>query len=306
MLAVLTAGRAHRCSRRPRPTTSTACAGTSSTTSLAPRSATSPPPSARSSGAGSVRRLRPTPSHREAETPPERPSGRPPVTGATPAAGGGPNSFATLISMAKRSGSTTADRPGPRVGAEGSGPDDVAEIASRMRLATARLHRTLRQQSDTGLTPSQLSALAAIDRHGSLTLGELGPARERVPADRHRRGRQARGRRPVTRQPDPDDRRVVRVVATDDGREVVARIRSARTPGCRSGSPSSRPRTRTASPRPRRPRTARREAAPVTATASGPPPTPLRPPLRAGCVASPARPSARSAPATSASSSAAS
>ncbi len=48
-----------------------------------------------------------------------------------------------------------------------------AELASRLRLAVTRLHRRLRQQSAAGLTQSQASALASIDRLGSPTLGAL-------------------------------------------------------------------------------------------------------------------------------------
>ena len=55
---------------------------------------------------------------------------------------------------------TTTDRPG----ADPS-TDEVA-MAARLRLSATRLARRLRQQSDSGLTPTQLSALAAVDRHG--------------------------------------------------------------------------------------------------------------------------------------------
>src|SRR6478735_10721451 len=115
--------------------------------------------------------------------------------------------------MAKGSGSTTADRPGPRVGAEGSAPDDVAEVASRMRLATARLHRTLRQHADSGLSPSQLSALVAIDRHGSMTLGELATHEGVAPPTITGVVARLEADGNVAREADSVDRRVVRVVA---------------------------------------------------------------------------------------------
>src|SRR5436305_7068201 len=47
------------------------------------------------------------------------------------------------------------------------------ELAARLRLAVTRLARRLRQQSAEGLSPSQTSALASIDRHGALTPSEL-------------------------------------------------------------------------------------------------------------------------------------
>src|SRR5256884_7426100 len=46
-------------------------------------------------------------------------------------------------------------------------------MAARLRLSATRLARQLRQQSDAGLSPSQLSALATIGLRGPLTLGAL-------------------------------------------------------------------------------------------------------------------------------------
>ena len=129
-----------------------------------------------------------------------------------------------LISMAKRSGSSaTGSTPGPLTGStEG---DEVAEVASRMRLATARLHRTLRQSADSGLSPSQLSALVAIDRHGSMTLGELATHEAVAPPTITGVVARLEADGNVAREADPLDRRVVRVTATDQGREVVIRTR---------------------------------------------------------------------------------
>ena len=50
---------------------------------------------------------------------------------------------------------------------------DRGEIAARLRLSATRLARILRQQADSGLTPSQLTALATVAREGPLTLGAL-------------------------------------------------------------------------------------------------------------------------------------
>jgi len=53
------------------------------------------------------------------------------------------------------------------------------ELATRLRLVLARSARRLRQESDTGLSPSLTAALATVERHGPLTPSELA-ARERV------------------------------------------------------------------------------------------------------------------------------
>lgn len=47
-----------------------------------------------------------------------------------------------------------------------------AEV-TRLRLCVLRLARRLRQHTSHGITHSQLSALATVDRHGPLSLGEL-------------------------------------------------------------------------------------------------------------------------------------
>ena len=62
-------------------------------------------------------------------------------------------------------GATTDD--GPEVGS------DVGAMAAHLRIIATRLARLLRRQGDTGLSPSQLSALTSIERRGPLTLGAL-------------------------------------------------------------------------------------------------------------------------------------
>src|SRR6266536_3243902 len=61
---------------------------------------------------------------------------------------------------------------GDRTLTESRSTETVA-LAARLRLVVTRLARRLRQQADTGVTPSMLSALSTVDRHGSLTLGSL-------------------------------------------------------------------------------------------------------------------------------------
>jgi DNA-binding MarR family transcriptional regulator len=48
-----------------------------------------------------------------------------------------------------------------------------AELAARLRLAITRSARRLRQEANTGLSPSLTAALATIERHGPLTPSRL-------------------------------------------------------------------------------------------------------------------------------------
>jgi DNA-binding MarR family transcriptional regulator len=114
------------------------------------------------------------------------------------------------------------------IGHDPAGPVEVSEseLASRLRLAVTRLHRRLRQQTAGGLTPSQASALASIERLGSPTLGALA-ARESVqPPSMTRIVGALETLGYVSRVVDPDDRRVARVATTAEGQCVLQRGRT--------------------------------------------------------------------------------
>src|SRR4051812_29691680 len=53
------------------------------------------------------------------------------------------------------------------------------ELAPRLRWAVTRMARRLRQEAGTDLGPSQVAALATVERHGPLSPSELA-ARERI------------------------------------------------------------------------------------------------------------------------------
>ncbi|HTX62338.1 MAG TPA: MarR family transcriptional regulator, partial [Acidimicrobiales bacterium] len=55
------------------------------------------------------------------------------------------------------------------------------ELPARLRIAVTRLNRRLRQESTTGVSPSQESALSTINRLGTPTLGELAQAEQVQP-----------------------------------------------------------------------------------------------------------------------------
>jgi DNA-binding MarR family transcriptional regulator len=91
------------------------------------------------------------------------------------------------------------------------------------------LARRLRQQADTGLSPSQLSALAVVERDGPLTLGALAEQEQVAPPSVSRVVAKLEADGFLTRQPDADDRRVTRVVVTTKGRNLLVASRRRKT-----------------------------------------------------------------------------
>lgn len=106
---------------------------------------------------------------------------------------------------------------------------EYGEVAARLRIAVARLARQLRQSSPGGLTPSQWSALAAVEDNESLRIGDLAdvegvsaPTATRLVASLEEEGL-------LSRRTDPADRRTAYIALTDAGREKIAWARSVRT-----------------------------------------------------------------------------
>lgn len=103
------------------------------------------------------------------------------------------------------------------------------ELVRRLRFSVTRLHRLLRQQDESGLTPTATAMLATIAREGPLTLGELA-AHERVaPPTISKAVGKLETAGLVDRVPDPDDRRVCRVRLSTTGRRRFEQIRRRRT-----------------------------------------------------------------------------
>ncbi|HXF58038.1 MAG TPA: MarR family transcriptional regulator [Actinomycetota bacterium] len=105
-------------------------------------------------------------------------------------------------------------------------PVDTAGVASRLRLGVTRLARRLRQEAEAGISPSQLSALATVERDGPMTMGDLcgvehvqPPTMTRIVAALVEAGL-------LERWADPDDRRVSWVRITSRGARLLARARS--------------------------------------------------------------------------------
>lgn len=113
--------------------------------------------------------------------------------------------------------------------AEGHAIDAApGEHIVRLRLALARLARRQRHAVRTDLTLSQQSALAMIELHGPIALGDLAriedvsaPTISRIVAKLEAQGL-------VERTSDPDDRRVARVAMTAVGSCTLAEARALR------------------------------------------------------------------------------
>ncbi|HLK96079.1 MAG TPA: MarR family transcriptional regulator [Nocardioidaceae bacterium] len=101
-------------------------------------------------------------------------------------------------------------------------------VASTLAVSVMRLARRLRQERDTDLTATQLSALGSIRRHGPLTIGALA-AHERVqPPSMTRTVSCLLELGMVTRTPHPTDGRQVIVVLSDDGLALLETERKRR------------------------------------------------------------------------------
>ncbi|MGH9066583.1 MAG: MarR family transcriptional regulator [Acidimicrobiales bacterium] len=100
-------------------------------------------------------------------------------------------------------------------------PAADAALASSLRIAVARLARRLRaQRSDDSLSPSQLAALATLERHGPLTPTELAAHEKVQPPSMTRIVSAIEAHGLASRTAHPTDRRqaVVAITAAGSGR----------------------------------------------------------------------------------------
>src|SRR5437867_3932856 len=98
---------------------------------------------------------------------------------------------------------------------------NTAAMAGRLRISATRLARTLRRQADIGLSPSQLTLLTTIERHGPMTLGALAEHERVAPPSITKAVAKLESGRYVQREADPDDRRVTRVRITPAGAALL-------------------------------------------------------------------------------------
>lgn len=102
-------------------------------------------------------------------------------------------------------------------------------LAERLRVSVGRLARRLRQQSLGGLTPSQTSVLATLDKHGQMPMSRLAdhegiskPSATGIVGRLVDRGL-------VERRQDPEDGRSAIVVIAGAGRQILDERRRERT-----------------------------------------------------------------------------
>jgi DNA-binding MarR family transcriptional regulator len=101
--------------------------------------------------------------------------------------------------------------------------------AARLRVAVLRLSRRLRKHDLAGLTPSQLSTLSSVGKCGPVRLGDLAAAERIAPSTLTRLVNVLEERGYLSREPAPGDARAFLVTVTDNGREVLERIRAEAT-----------------------------------------------------------------------------
>jgi DNA-binding MarR family transcriptional regulator len=100
---------------------------------------------------------------------------------------------------------------------------------TRLRVAIARLSRRLRRHEIAGLTPSQLAALATVERAGPLRLGDLAAAEGIAPSTLTRVVTVLEEAGLVMRRPDPSDARASTIAITELGRHTMDQLRDEGT-----------------------------------------------------------------------------
>ena len=108
-------------------------------------------------------------------------------------------------------------------------PTTHTDTAGRLRFAVARMARLLRQQDQSGFGPTVVAALATVDRHGPLTLGELASREQVAPPTITKVVEKLEQNGFVARTVDTNDRRCTHVAVTPKGAEQLQTYRTRRT-----------------------------------------------------------------------------
>jgi DNA-binding MarR family transcriptional regulator len=113
--------------------------------------------------------------------------------------------------------------------AEASTDEAPAVDVTRLRVALARLSRRLRRHELAGLTPTQLAALATVERAGPMRLGDLAAAEGIAPSTLTRLVTALEDSGYVRRFADPSDARASTLAITPHGHDALDRIRTEST-----------------------------------------------------------------------------
>jgi len=107
--------------------------------------------------------------------------------------------------------------------------DAPAVDVTRLRVALARLARRLRKHELAGLTPTQLAALATVERSGPMRLGDLAAAEGIAPSTLTRLVTALEESGYVRRHADPSDARASTLAITPRGHDTLERLRTETT-----------------------------------------------------------------------------
>ena len=109
------------------------------------------------------------------------------------------------------------------------GEGELRDIATHLHAAAIRLLRALRREDDgSGLSAPRLSALSVVAFGGPLSLAELAAAEQVRPPTMSRIVDFLVDEGLATRETAPNDRRSVRIAATDKGRALMEAGRERR------------------------------------------------------------------------------
>ena len=113
-------------------------------------------------------------------------------------------------------------------------PDETIGVVpavdvTRLRVALARLSRRLRKHALAGLTPTQLAALATVERSGPMRLGDLAAAEGIAPSTLTRLVTALEESGYVRRHADPSDARASTLAITSRGHDMLERLRTQTT-----------------------------------------------------------------------------
>ena len=114
-------------------------------------------------------------------------------------------------------------------------PSDPSDLPTTLRRAVGRLSRRLRQtQAGADLTPSQYEVLVTLALHSPVRHADLAALDGLNPTMLSRVVGKLEARGLATRLADDADGRFVHVAITDEGRDLVARVRQERAAVLRS------------------------------------------------------------------------